>query len=654
MVFPALLFMLASVVSAADNNSSQEDFFNMPLESLMDIEVYSASKHTQPASQAPSSVTVITQEEIKRYGYRNITDILNSVPGFYETYDRNYSYMGVRGFGRPGDFNSRILVLVDGQRLNDNIGNTALLGNESLIDADLIDRVEIVRGPGSALYGSNALFAVVSIFTKSGSQYNGGQIAGRFGSRRHTGGRFTYGSKTDNGIEFLASGTYADWEGDRLYYREFDDPSTNFGRTRNDDENLHNMLLKGSYRDFTFFAAGSRRQKGIPTASYETVFGAEDTRTWDDYTLIGLSYNHQIDEDFSILWRLSYHHYNYRGHYVYDDGGLYENKDWWKGRWITGEVQITKRFDDHHTLIVGAESQTNIRQDQKNWDFDVYLNDRRHSKNWGIYIQDEIRLTDRLTVNAGIRRDYYDQTGAQLNPRAAVIYQLTDTATVKLMAGRAFRAPSVYELYYQDNGNTAKANPNLQPETIKTYEAVFENRFSEKWRGTFSAFHYQVNDLIDQTIDPDDGLSQFRNLSQVTADGYEAALIGKWENGLQTRSSYASVRTLDKANRSSLANSPAHLVNFNLIYPLLENKLFAGLDIKYTSKRKTLSGGHTDDAVITNLTLTYDNILKNLDFQIGLYNLLDVNYEHPGFTEHLQDKIEQDGRTFGVKLTYRF
>ncbi|HPC65529.1 MAG TPA: TonB-dependent receptor, partial [Anaerohalosphaeraceae bacterium] len=111
---------------------------------------------------------------------------------------------------------------------------------------------------------------------------------------------------------------------------------------------------------------------------------------------------------------------------------------------------------------------------------------------------------------------------------------------------------------------------------------------------------------------------------------------------------------LDKANRSSLANSPAHLVNFNLIYPLLENKLFAGLDIKYTSKRKTLSGGHTDDAVITNLTLTYDNILKNLDFQIGLYNLLDVNYEHPGFTEHLQDKIEQDGRTFGVKLTYRF
>jgi len=146
--------------------------------------VYSASKHTQPASQAPSSVTVITQEEIKRYGYRNITDILNSVPGFYETYDRNYSYMGVRGFGRPGDFNSRILVLVDGQRLNDNVGNTALLGNESLIDADLIDRVEIVRGPGSALYGSNALFAVVSIFTKSGSQYNGGQIAGRFGSRR--------------------------------------------------------------------------------------------------------------------------------------------------------------------------------------------------------------------------------------------------------------------------------------------------------------------------------------------------------------------------------------------------------------------------------------------------------------------------------------
>ncbi|HPC65642.1 MAG TPA: TonB-dependent receptor, partial [Anaerohalosphaeraceae bacterium] len=270
------------------------------------------------------------------------------------------------------------------------------------------------------------------------------------------------------------------------------------------------------------------------------------------------------------------------------------------------------------------------------------------------YIQDEIRLTDRLTVNAGIRRDYYHQTGAQLNPRAAVIYKLTDTAAVKLLAGRAFRAPSSYELYYQDSGNTAKANPNLQPETIKTYEAVFENRFSEHWMATFSVFHYQMNDLIDQTIDPDDNLMQYRNISQVTADGYEAALIGKWQNGLQTRASLASAATLDKSTRSKLANSPAHLVNFGLIYPLLEEKLFAGLDIKYISKRKTLSGGHTDDAVITNLTLTYDNVLNNLDMQLGLYNLFDVKYEHPGFIEHLQDTIEQDGRTFGIKLTYRF
>jgi iron complex outermembrane receptor protein len=153
----------ATTAAAEVDPNAGAALFDMSLEELMDVEIYSASKYSQKASEAPSSVTVITAEEIKLYGFRNITDILKMVPGFYDTYDRNYSYLGVRGFGRPGDYNSRILVLIDGHRLNDNIGDTVLAGNEFPLDIDLIDRVEVVRGPGSALYGSNALFAVVSV-----------------------------------------------------------------------------------------------------------------------------------------------------------------------------------------------------------------------------------------------------------------------------------------------------------------------------------------------------------------------------------------------------------------------------------------------------------------------------------------------------------
>jgi iron complex outermembrane receptor protein len=105
----------------------------------------------QSASDAPASVTVITADEIQKYGYRTLADILQSVRGFYITSDRLYSYVGVRGFGRLGDWNSRILLLVDGHRVNNNVDGHGMLGTEFLVDVDLIERVEVIRGPSSSL-----------------------------------------------------------------------------------------------------------------------------------------------------------------------------------------------------------------------------------------------------------------------------------------------------------------------------------------------------------------------------------------------------------------------------------------------------------------------------------------------------------------------
>jgi outer membrane receptor protein involved in Fe transport len=129
----------------ADRDAKQAT--EMSLEDLANVEVYSASKRLQSASDAPASVTVVTADDIQRHGYRTLTDILEAVRGFYVTYDRDYSFVGVRGFGRLGDWNSRILVLIDGHRINDNVLGNAMLGSEFLVDVDMIERVEIVRGP---------------------------------------------------------------------------------------------------------------------------------------------------------------------------------------------------------------------------------------------------------------------------------------------------------------------------------------------------------------------------------------------------------------------------------------------------------------------------------------------------------------------------
>ena len=156
----------ASAQSANPEQQTQAGLSQLTLAELSDLEidsVFGASRYAQKVTEAPSSVTIITREEIYKYGHTSLADVLRSVRGFYVTYDRNYSFLGVRGFSRPGDYNTRVLLLVDGHRLNDNIFGGALIGTEFPLDVDLIDRVEIIRGPSSSLYGTSAFFAVINV-----------------------------------------------------------------------------------------------------------------------------------------------------------------------------------------------------------------------------------------------------------------------------------------------------------------------------------------------------------------------------------------------------------------------------------------------------------------------------------------------------------
>lgn len=651
----AILLMGVSCGFAHGENSktgNSEALFDMSIEQLMQFEldtVYTASRFEQKITEAPSAVTVINADEICLYGYKTLLDILESVPGFYKTYDRNYGYLGVRGFGRPGDYNSRVLLLIDGHRLNDNIADGLLMVRDFSLDVDLIKKVEIVRGPGSALYGSNAFFAVINVITKNSSDYNGLELASYLAEHNTASARATYGQVFNDNFQGLFSGTYFDQDGQPLYYGEFG------GTADNDDDNANSFLVKFSFSDWTFLATHVQREKGIPTAPWGTIFGDRRTRSDDAMTQIGLTYQHDISDDLSILGRVAYNRYDYDGSYAYDDGGEYINYDFWKGRWWTGELQFTKMFSDTHRLIFGTEAQYNIRQDQKNYDeYGVYLDDHKHSKSWGMYIQDEFHLTRNLSLISGIRQDYYDSFGFTVNPRAALIYQAFEDTTFKFIYGKAFRAPSVYELYYNDGNATTKSNPDLQPEEVESFEIVWEQTIDETYHLTCSGYYNTVENLINQQTDPGDGLAQFQNVSEVTAKGLEATLQGRWKNGVRMKTGYAYVRTHDKSTGSTLTNSPEHMVHFNLIYPLISETLLAGIETKWTSERKTLGGNKINDSFVTNLTLTYENLLKHLNVQLGIYNLFDESYQHPGFEEHLQDVLEQDGRTVGVKLTCRF
>ena len=191
----AIVGLLLSNSAWAGQQQASPDLADQSLTDLMNIKVYGASRYIQPASDAPVSVTVVTRDSIDKAGYRTLADILRAVRGFYISYDRQYSYVGVRGFSNPGDYNTRVLLMVDGHRLNDAIYEQAMVGTEFSVDVDMIARVEIIRGPASSLYGTNAVFAVINVITRKADEIHGMEFEGDAGSFNSYRGRIAYGGR---------------------------------------------------------------------------------------------------------------------------------------------------------------------------------------------------------------------------------------------------------------------------------------------------------------------------------------------------------------------------------------------------------------------------------------------------------------------------
>jgi len=749
-VFASLLlpvFGFTEIVFGQDaEGNSQEELLEMDIEQLMEIEVETvttATKTSTKVTDAPSSITVITSEEIRKYGWRSLADLLRSVKGFYTSYDRHYERVGVRGFSLPGDTNTRILILVDGFRMNENVKGHGGIGHEFLLDTDLIKRVEIVRGPGSALYGSNAVFGVINVITKKGKDYDGFEFSGDmftedFKRGEAQRGRITYGKEFDNGLDWLVSASLYGRDGRMMYYPHFNERAVWFaedpcavmepgqiwppdGRTPNDDEFFHKFFTKLTFSEFTLEAGFSRRKKEIPTAPLGAVFEPEYHHyKFDTQAFVGLTYEHEFSDTSSILGRLSYNAYNFRRKaqffseqwWEYDTFGYASNPEVFdrKGTWWNGELQYTHQPIENHTLTWGVEFQLNGRQDMdidRRWDEPVYvipgdedsgvdhydsgvtqyLNVQKNSRWLGYYVQDEYKASDTLTLSGGVRYD--DIQGAlardTINPRFAVINRWSDATTLKLLYGTSFRAPTVQEVYYENPEQeeefySADSRGGLDTETIETYEFVLEHYFKPNIRGSLSIFHYKLHDFINlysNSNGPPSGL-RWTNWGMAQATGMELGLEAKSKSGIWTRASYSITDTeygaptwnmvhyeeegeeWDEAegvaghHGARMSNSPLHLAKLNVIVPIVEDKLFAGFEAQYSSRRKTLAEEKTNSYLLSNLTFTWVDAMKNIDISFGIYNLFNTRYYHPAWGDNELDSIEQNGRSFLFNLTYRF
>ena len=659
-----LLFVTLCTSYVAGQQSGSDDLGAQSMEDLAKMKVESvngASKFLQNAENTPSSVTVVTAEEIQKHDYRTLADVLLSVRGFYVIYDRNYSYVGVRGFSRPGDYNARILFLLDGHRVNDNIFDGAYVGTEFPVDIDLIERIEIIRGPNSSIYGAGAFVAVINVITKRGRDLNAAELSTEAGSWNSYKGRISYGSRFDNGLETLLSVSFYNSQGHKnLFFPEFDSPATNNGIAQNaDGDQSYNIFANIIYRDFDIHVVDASRTKHIPTASFGTVFNDPRTQTTDARSYIDIQYHHTFGS-WETLGRVSYDWYDYHGIYIYDYAGTgvppyTENYDAARGAWVDFQGDASRVFLKRHQVTVGLELRQDIRQQQTNYDiqpYNLYFNDHRSSGLWGLYFQDEYSVRKNLDIVVGLRSDWYKQFGNTLSPRIGLRFTPLPNTDIKVTWSNAFRAPNDYESFYTGNLSNS-ANSSLKPEKIRSWELDLEHRFGKTYSLSAAGFLNRMDNLIEQSIDPLTSRPFYTNTGPVRTEGVEFELGAKWPSGLEGALSYSLQDSRYVMTGDVLTNSPKHLAKVNFSVPLVRNKVFASVDAQYMSNVRTIQQTQLGGFLVTNLIFSTRKIADNFDLSGGVYNLFDKRYADSGGLEHVEASIPQDGRSFQIKLTYR-
>jgi iron complex outermembrane receptor protein len=658
-----IIFFLLSLLFLTERlfaQSEDQRVIRNSLEELLNMKISTASKYEQSAFEAPASVSIITSEEIARYGYQTLDEALRSIGTFFQRYDRNYVYMGLRGFNPLADYNNHILLLINGHIINENFYGAAYLGTDLGISLDIVDHIEVVMGPGSVLYGTSAMFAVINVITKKGERIEGVKISGEIGSYGRKEGSLILGKKSLPNFSFSLGAKWGDVEGQDLYFKEYNTPATNNGLAEEADwDRYHGIFGYFNYKNLIMQTFFSWREKGIPTGAWEMEFNNNSAKSLDERKYVELKYERKINFNKSLMFRGYLDQFVYRGTYPYNsltDSVQYDANN---GDWVGGETQVLWDLKDNHRLILGMEYKNSYRADYRFWEDDTtYFDDNFPFYILSGYLQDSYQISNNFSFTLGLRHDRYSITGSSTSPRLAILINPVKQGTIKALYNEAFRAPNVYELYYEDF-STTKSNPKLKPEKIRTYEINWEQKVTDYMFVKTSVYHYDVRNLIDQIMDPIDSLTQFQNLNKVKANGFEVELDTRNQNALWSYSSYSYQYAWDLNSGEHLINSPIHIAKLGISYPIIRN-VFLSTELYYESARKTIYGTKTNPFLLTNIHIwarpqtenkNVNKFISHIELSLSCKNLFDVKYELPGGYEHLQTAIPQDGRNYVLKIT---
>ncbi len=640
--------------SAMAGASFAQDLASVSLDRLLDLEVTAASKFALRLSESASSATVIGADEIRVLGYRTLGEALQSVRGLVVSSDRTYAYLGVRGYAAAGDYNTRILLLIDGNRVNDTVFDQAFLGTEFPLDIDLVERIEFIPGQGSAVHGGNALFGVVNVVTRSAGARSGGDVSVIAGSGAWRQLRVSATQPIGEHGQLLASANKRRAGGSDVKYVSLDsDPDGGVSR-RTDHERGEQLYLKYQQADVTATLVYADRTKGA-TAYPGAVFGDTRNAYRDAITLADVALAHPIDA--ANLWKLRVYggRYAFQGDYMVDYPPVTLNRDLAESRWWGLETNLYTQHFGGHKLVVGLDLQKSPRSDQGNLDVDptttVYLDDHRSSSRQSVFAEDQWAVSARTSITAGLRYDRISDgtTSSEFSPRLALISRPHDEVVLKLIHGRAFRAPNAYERYYAIEGTIGyKGNANLQNERVRGTEAVLEYRPSLSSRWLASAYRNRAEKLLVQTVDPSDNLLVFNNLASMRTRGLELEFERVWAAGARLRANYSVQSAHHDSEQSVASNSVLRLGKLALVQPVASGWT-VGSQTVLVSRRGEVAGYG-----VTSLTLSraWHGDRSHLSF--SAYDVFDRRPDDPGSDSVLQPASPQDGLSWRIELKLAF
>lgn len=704
--FSALSSTLLSASVQAEQ-SKYKQLMAMDLGDMLKVKV--ATGTDKQLSEAPAVVSIITAEDILLTGAATLEEALLGVPGIHLGYSINSDqrHANVRGIATP--FNSQILILIDGVNVSNAYIGAPSFGFNYPVSA--IERIEVIRGPGSAVYGADAFTGVVNVITKH-TNSSEASLGGSYGSfdTKELWANINY---LNDDFSLSLAVNHSETGSDDN--REVEGEPLSYGR------NVDNIHIDIGYGDFTL--ENWYQKTNVDYGISLGIWVNDHDRTESKNHKTKLGYHTSLTSQLSIDTSIAYTSTDYFSQLVLFPSGTYGiapdgNFDPFSPTQVEfpsgmignpGAKSETLRFDaaaiyslaDHRLRIaVGAENTDGTGKESKNFgpgvldsaNFKpisdtvvdvtgteyVWVSDYDRQL-WYISLQDEWKFAENWELTAGVRFDDYSDFGSTTNPRAALVWKTHSTLTTKLLYGSAFRAPSFIELTSQNNP-VSLGNKDLAPETMDTTEIAFDYRPTPSLNVLLNLYYYQVTDLI--SLVPDHNApGTVVNQNVLDQEGRGVELEGKWQvtEQLSVNANLSMQQSEDTNSGYDKALVPSTMANIDLRYKIT-NELTAtlqsywvsgiqrefcdigvpafnetGLDCANTEPR-----AEVDDYTITDINLVY-SLANHWTARLNVKNLFDEKYYLPTPSSSLfllgfgvPGDIPMRGRAINATVEYVF